>query len=101
MVKNSSKFKRLKNNESKISIQCLDIGAMGKPMFLFFGTRKKFNQLQQAYIETLMFRYFDPETHIQIQTNASDYAIEGLFSQLNTDQVDPNRLKNLTKFDFS
>ena len=43
MVKNSFKSKKSKNDKSEILIRSLNIGPMGKPIFLTPDTRKAFN----------------------------------------------------------
>ena len=53
-----------------------------KPSFLTPNTRQAFTQLRQAFTEALILRYFDPEHHIRIETNASGYAIDGVLSQM-------------------
>ena len=67
-VKNSSKFKKFKNEKSK-NLIC--IGATGKPMFLTPGARKAFNHLKQVLIKAPILRHFDLESHIWIETDVS------------------------------
>ncbi len=38
--------------------------------------------MRQAFIEAPILNHFDPERFIQIETDASGYAIGGIFSQL-------------------
>ena len=38
-------------------------------------------------IEAPILNYFDPERHIQIETDASDYTISKIFSQLTSDNL--------------
>ena len=45
-------FNKLKNNKSKKLMRVLNIGAMEKPIFLTFNTKKAFNYLKQAFIKT-------------------------------------------------
>ena len=52
------------------------------PSFLTSETRAAFNCLRLAFTEASILQYFDPECHIRIETNASDYAIGGMLSQL-------------------
>lgn len=47
--------------------------------------RKAFTQLKQAFIQALIFEYFNSERHIQIETNTLSYAINEIRSQLTTD----------------
>ncbi len=53
--------------------------------FLTFEARKTFTELRQAFVKTPILNHFDPECHIQIETDASDYAIGGILSQLTLD----------------
>ena len=39
--------------------------------------RLAFTQLRQACVEALIFHYFNPESHIRIETNTLGYAIGG------------------------
>ena len=53
-----------------------------RPKFLTPDARTAFNRLRLAFIEAPILRHFDPECHIQIETDASDYAIGRVLSQL-------------------
>ena len=53
--------------------------------FPTFGARKAFTELRQAFVEAPILNHFDPERHIQTETDASGYAIGGIFSQLTLD----------------
>ena len=108
MIKNLSKFKRSKNDKSKNSIHVSIFRAMREPTFFIPKAKEVFNYLRQAFIEALILQYFDLKNHIQIETDASGYAISGVFSQLSSDWValdkphlSKNLVKNLTKSDFS
>ena len=57
-----------------------NIGAIGEPNFLVLDTKKAFNYLRLAFIKALILQYFDLESHIWIETNASNYAIDGVLS---------------------
>ena len=48
--------------------------------FLTFGTKMVFTKLRQAFVKTPILHYFDLKCHIQIKTDASGYAISGVFS---------------------
>ena len=73
---------------------------MKKPTFLTPSARKAFNQLRQAFTKTPILQHFDPECHIRIETDASNYTIGGILSQLTSDWVTLNSESNLTKYDF-
>ena len=52
-------------------------GATG---YLTPGAKRAFTQLRQAFIKAPILRHFDLECHIQIETDASGYAIGGVLS---------------------
>ena len=99
-VKNLSKSKKSKNEKSKILTRSSDIGAMGESMFLTLDARKTFNHLRQAFIKAPILRHFDLECYIRIETNASGYAIGGVFDQLSTDWASPDESNSANKSDF-
>ena len=53
--------------------------------FLIFGARKAFTELRQTFIKAPILHHFDPKHHIWVETDASGYAIGGVFSQLSSD----------------
>ncbi len=44
--------------------------------------------MRQVFLEAPILNHFDPEHHIRIKTDASDYAIGGGLSQLTSDDSD-------------
>ena len=48
--------------------------------FLNPEARLAFTRLRQAFVETPIFHHFDPESHIQIETDVSGFAIGGVLS---------------------
>ena len=48
--------------------------------FLTSGARKTFTKLRQAFIKAPILHHFDPERHIRVETDASNYAIGGVLS---------------------
>ena len=54
-------------------------GATG---YLTLDARQAFTQLRQTFTKAPILRHFDPKCHIQIETDASGYAIGGVLSQL-------------------
>ena len=48
--------------------------------FLTSGARKAFTKLRQAFIKAPILQHFDPDRHIRVKTDASGYAIGGVFS---------------------
>ena len=53
-----------------------------RPKFLTPDARTAFNRLRLVFTEAPILQYFDLECHIQIETDALDYATDGLLSQL-------------------
>ncbi len=54
--------------------------------FLTSEEKKAFIRLQKAFTEVSIFRHFDLERHIRVETDASGYAIGGFLSQMTSDQ---------------
>ena len=44
--------------------------------------KNAFNYLRHAFTQAPIFQHFDPERHIQIQTNVSGYSINEVLSQV-------------------
>ena len=82
--KNLSKSKKSKNAKSGKQTR---IRAMEEPTFLTPSTREAFNQLRQTFTKAPILQHFDLKCHIWIETNTSDYAIEGVLSQLTSDHL--------------
>lgn len=57
------------------------ISARVLPNFLTSEAKLAFLQLRQAFTKTPILHYFDPKRYIQIETNASDYAIGSIFNK--------------------
>ena len=53
--------------------------------FLTPGAKLAFTELRQAFLKAPILHHFDPERHIRIETDVSDYAIGGVLSQLTSD----------------
>ena len=49
--------------------------------FFIFGARLAFTKLRQVFVKAPIFQHFDTKRHIQIETDASGYAIGGVFNQ--------------------
>ena len=56
-------------------------------LFLTADAKRVFTKLRQAFVKALILNYFNPERHIQIETDASGYAIGGILSQLTLDDL--------------
>ena len=76
-VWNSSKSKNLV--KSKKTVKYLD--------FLTPRAKPAFTKLRQAILKTPILYHFNPKRHIWIETDASGYAIGGVFSQLTSDDL--------------
>ena len=48
--------------------------------FLILKARLAFIQLRQPFVKAPILHYFDPENHIWIETDASNYTIGGVLS---------------------
>ena len=60
-----------------------NFGAMETgPSFLILEAKLGFNRLWLAFTKALILWHFDLECHIWIETDASDYAIGSVLSQL-------------------
>ena len=55
--------------------------------FLTPGAKLMFTKVRQAFLKALILYHFDPEHHIRIETDASDYAIGRVLSQLTSDDL--------------
>ena len=55
--------------------------------FLTPGAKLAFTKLRQAFIKALILHHFDLECHIRVETDASGYAIGGVLSQLNLNDL--------------
>ena len=78
----------------------LNIGATKKSNFLTLNAKKAFNYLWLAFIKAQILQHFDLEDHIQIETDASGYAIDRVLIQWNIDFNISLNDSNLNKFDF-
>ena len=58
-----------------------------KSDFLTPGARLAFIELRQAFVKASILYHFDPKRHIQIKTNASGYIIDGVPSQLTSNDL--------------
>ena len=65
-----------------------NIKANSETDFLTPKAKKAFIHLQKAFTKAPIFRHFDPECYIWIETNALEYAISRVLSQINSDYLD-------------
>ena len=71
----------LKTTCSPINVET-PLKATGNLIFLTPKAKLPFLQLKEAFTEAPIFYHFDPGRYIRIETDASDYAIGGILSQL-------------------
>ena len=95
--KSKNLSKKSKNDKSKIPT-CTNLWVAGEPIFLTPGAKEVFTKLRQAFTKALIPWYFDLECHIQIQTNASGYAIGRIPSQLLPYQLTSKHLGDYPTF---
>ena len=60
--------------------------------FLISGAKKTFIHLQNSFIMAPIVRYFDPERHIWIETDALEYTIGKVLSEITLDQPFSNHM---------
>ena len=72
------KSRKLAKSEKKLSFDTKE----NKLSFLIFEARTAFNRLWLAFTKAAILWHFDPECHIQIETNTFGYAIGEMLSQL-------------------
>ena len=53
--------------------------------FLISGARKAFTKLRQAFVKAPILHYFDSECHIRVERDVSGYTIDGVLSELTSD----------------
>ena len=99
IAKKSSKSKGQKTSKPQKSAKSRKLSKLGKnwsksgnspnsgttetePSFLTPEARLAFNRLRLAFTKAPILWHFDLECHIQIETDASGYAIGGVLSQL-------------------
>ena len=100
VVRGSGGSETVRNSSKKLT--CVpNIGAIRELNFLTPNAKKTFNHLRLAFIKTPILRYFNLESYIRIETDASRYAIGRVLSQLNLDSNAPLNDSNLDKSDFS
>ena len=81
-----------------------------KPIFVKFNSsgtdfftirvKKAFIHLRKAFIKAPIFRYFNLERHIRIETDALRYAISEVFSQMISDQSSSNHVTHKNHSNF-
>lgn len=65
-------------------------GTIEKLQFLTLRTKEAFKRLRQAFNKAPIFWHFDLESHIQIETDVSGYAIDGVLSQQSNNLITPD-----------
>ncbi len=82
-----AKSKRWIRAEKVEASRAKSLGIQSRSLFTS-GARKTFIKMKQTFVEALIQNHFDPEHHIQIETDVSGYAISRIFSQLTLDDLD-------------
>ena len=80
-------FKKKVQKTSKSKNSSKSKKAVRSSGFLTPGAKLAFTELSQAFFKALILHHFDLECHIRIETDASGYAIGGIFSQLTSDDL--------------
>ena len=76
--KNQAKTTKSKNHDFSLNSKNKE----ARTSFVTPKARLTFTQLRQAFVEAPIFHHFDLKCLIQIQINASKYAIDGILNQL-------------------
>ena len=95
----SAKFKKLKLTKIKKS----DFAKANffKTDFFIFKAKKAFIHLKKIFTKVSILYYFDPKHYIRIETNALEYAIDQILSQITLDQSLSNYVIYENYSDFS
>ena len=76
-VQKTSKSKNLSKSKKTV----------GSSDFFTPGAKLAFTKLRQVFPKAPIFYHFDLEPYIRIETDALDYTIDGVFSQLTSDDL--------------
>ncbi len=79
----TAKSKKWIRAEKAEASRAKNLGQSG--LFFTADARRAFAELRQAFLEAPILNHFDPKRHIRIETDASDYAIGRVLSQLTSD----------------
>ena len=74
-VQKTSKSKNLSKSKKKIRFSD----------FLTLKAKLAFTELRQVFFKASILHHFDLKRHIKVETDVSGYAIDGVFSQLTSD----------------
>lgn len=69
------------NSINAISSDKLIVETNGKDRrteYITLGAKLSFIKLKQAFITAPILHHFDPKCHVRIETDMSDYAIDGI-----------------------
>lgn len=77
-------YRRFIKNYSKITVPLTELTKGKKTGYLHLNASEKaaFNELKQRFLEEPILAHFDPEAPIRVETDASNYAIGAILSQL-------------------
>lgn len=76
-IKKSLSSKKLSKSKNKV----------GSSDFLIPKTKLTFTKLRQVFLKAPILNHFNPECYIQIMINVLGYAIDGVLSQLTSDNL--------------
>jgi transposase InsO family protein len=84
-------YRRFIKNYSKITVPLTDLTKGRKTGPLKLSTRGKaaFNELKQKFLEEPILAHFDPDAPIRVETDASNYAIGAILSQMQRESWHP------------
>ena len=68
--------------------------------FLILEVKKTFIYLQKVFTKELILEYFDPESHLWIETNTLRYTISRVLSQMTLNQLSSNLVIHKNYSDF-
>lgn len=77
------------NDSDKIEEMRWNLSKINPFVVRFFTSNASvvFSYLQKTFTKALILHYFHSECHIQIETDASGFAISGVFHQLTSEYV--------------
>ena len=82
------------NNRIENLFKSTKVKKSPKTDFLTSRAKEVFNRLWKAFTKAPIFSHFDPECHIEIETDALGYIICGVLSQMALDQHSSNHVMN-------
>ena len=82
-IQKSCKSQKMVKSKNSIHVKKAEISRVKNlgqsDTFVIANAKKAFTKLRQMFIKALILNYFDPEHHIQIETDVSGYTIGEIF----------------------